>query len=65
MLKYKLENRSVKNNTTIIYCEICGKPALHQSINEFHKDGTIIMHFSCSNHVVDLYNKVIEDRENK
>ncbi|MGE0243855.1 MAG: hypothetical protein AB7F53_08625 [Nitrososphaeraceae archaeon] len=64
MLDYKLENNLEENSTTI-YCEICGKLALHPSINEFHKDGTIIMHFSCSNHVVDLYNKIIEDRENK
>jgi hypothetical protein len=64
MLKYKLENNLEENSTTI-YCEICGIPALYPSINEFHKDGTIITHFSCSNHIVDLYNKIIEDRENK
>ena len=65
MLKYKLENKLEENNSTI-YCEICGqKQALQPTINEYHKDGTIKMHYSCSNHIVDLYNIIIKDIENK
>lgn len=65
MLKYKLENKLEENNPTI-YCEICGKKqTLLPSINEYHKDGTIKMHYSCSNHIVALYNVIIKDIENK
>jgi hypothetical protein len=65
MLKYKLENKLEANETTI-YCEICGKKtALQPSINEYHKEGTVKMHYTCSNHIVDLYNKIIKDIESK
>ena len=44
-------------------CEVCGtiqvKP--EPTINEFHKDGTIKIHYTCSNHFVDLYNKIIKE----
>ena len=66
MLKYKLENKLEEDiTTTKFYCEICGKPTLFTSIKEFHKDGNIIIHSSCSDHIVDLYNKILEDQENK
>jgi hypothetical protein len=65
MLKYKLENKLEENNSTI-YCEICGKEsALQPSINEYHKEGSIKMHYTCSNHIVDLYYKIIKNIENK
>ena len=64
MLKYKLENKLEENNSTI-YCEICGeKPALQPSLNEYHKDGTIKVHYSCSHHILDLYNVIIKNIEN-
>ncbi len=35
------------------------------SVNEFHKDGTIKIHYTCSNHIVELYNKIVKEIENK
>ncbi len=57
MLKYKLENKS-----ELLNCEICSEKLLKTiaviDIKEFHKDGTIKLHHSCSNHIIDLYNKI-------
>lgn len=65
MLKYKLEkNKSVSSSSC--YCEVCGrKPARIAGINEFHKDGTNKIHHSCSKHIIDLYNKITKEIENK
>lgn len=65
MLKYKLEK-----NTSLLCCEVCGtktavKKAAAISIKEFHKDGTTKIHYTCSNHIVDLYNKIVKEIENK
>ena len=34
-------------------------------LNEYHKDGTIKIHYTCSNHIIDLYNKIVEEIEKK
>ena len=54
MLRYKLEEKKS------LSCEVCGltlaaRKAATISVNEFHKDGTIKIHYTCSNHIVDLY----------
>jgi hypothetical protein len=62
MLRYKLEE---KNS---FCCEVCGiKMTIRKAtvINEFHKDGTIKIHYTCSNHIVDLYNKIVKEIGNK
>jgi heme/copper-type cytochrome/quinol oxidase subunit 2 len=75
MLKYNLEKKLVKKddddagNFTIYCCELCGtKPAAKKAtitnIKEFYKDGTTKIHYTCSNHIVDLYNKIeIKNKE--
>jgi hypothetical protein len=62
MQNYKLENKLEDN--LIYYCEICGK-STNSSVNEFRKDGTIKIHYTCSNHIVDLYNKIMRDNNRK
>jgi hypothetical protein len=67
MLKYFLE----KEEKSV--CEICGenitltrKPGIATvGLNEYHKDGTIKIHYTCSNHIIDLYNKIVEEIEKK
>jgi hypothetical protein len=64
-LEYKLETK-LEENYLIYYCEICGKKSTKiTSVNEFRKDGTIKIHYTCSNHIVDLYNKIVKEIENK
>ena len=54
-------------------CEICEadvtlprKPGIEAvGLNEYHKDGTIKIHHTCSKHIIDLYNKIVEEIENK
>jgi|GEM_PF-812956 len=63
MWKYKLEYKS-----ELLNCEICSEKLLKTiaviDVNEFHKDGTIKIHHSCSNHIVDLYNRIeVNNRE--
>ena len=60
MMNYKLEEKSIS-------CEVCGGeiPAKAAGINEYHKDGIVKKHHACSNHIVDLYNKIIKEIENK
>ena len=69
MLKYKLEETKSTPTSLSFCCEVCGKKTAAKNvpatINEFHKDGTIKMHYTCSNHFVDLYNKIVEEIENK
>jgi hypothetical protein len=64
----KLEGKS-KGATSSFGCEICNikpvKKTLATSINEFHKDGTIKIHYTCSKHIVDIYNKIVKEIENK
>ena len=43
-------------------CEVCYEQPAKTSVNEFHKDGTIKIHHTCLNHVLDIYNKI--EREN-
>ncbi len=67
MLKYSLEKEEKS------LCEICGenvtlptKPGIEAvGLNEYHKDGTIKIHHSCPKHIIDLYNKIVEEIENK
>ena len=67
LLRYKLEEKKV------FCCEVCGVKKMTErkagagaiSVNEFHKDGTIKIHYTCSNHIVDLYNKIIKEIESK
>ena len=64
MLRYKLEEKKS------LSCEVCGAKmaamkATTISVNEFHKDGTIKIHYTCSNHIVELYNKIVKEIENK
>ena len=59
MVKYKLKE---KNS---FCCEVCGtkpaKKATAVSLKEFYRDGTTKIHYTCSNHIVDLYNKIIKE----
>ena len=71
MLKYRLRQKySIISSASSFYgCEVCGiKPTAAKkslsSINEFHKDGTIKIHYTCSKHIVDLYDKIIKEIEN-
>ncbi|HEY5736983.1 MAG TPA: hypothetical protein VIS28_01795 [Nitrososphaeraceae archaeon] len=64
MLRYKLEEKK-----SLSY-EVCGAKmaamkATAISVNEFHKDGTTKIHYTCSNHIVDLYHKIVKKIENK
>jgi hypothetical protein len=64
MLRYKLEEKKS------FCCEVCGanmaaRKTAAISVNEFHKDGTIKIHYTCSNHMVDLYKKIVKEIENK
>ena len=65
MSRYKLENKP----TAVFSCEVCGRDPVQspitivESVNEFHKDGTIKIHYSCSNHIVDLFKKIIKNRK--
>jgi hypothetical protein len=68
--KLKEKREVAKTTTTSSFgCEICNtkpaKKALATSINEFHKDGTIKIHYTCSKHIVDIYNKIVKEIENK
>jgi hypothetical protein len=69
MLEYKLEQNKSASISLSFCCEVCGtKQAaknIPTSINEFYKDGTIKIHYTCSNHIVDLYNKIVKEIENK
>ena len=67
LLRYKLEEKKA------FCCEVCSVKRMTErkagaatiSVNEFHKDGTIKIHYTCSNHIVDLYNKIIKEIESK
>jgi hypothetical protein len=67
MLKHFLEKEEKS------LCEICEadvtlprKPGIEEvGLNEYHKDGTIKIHHTCSKHIIDLYNKIVEEIENK
>ena len=52
MMKYKLEKYSLSP------CEVCGNEPAHAGVNVFHKDGTIEIHNTCLNHVLEIYNKI-------
>jgi hypothetical protein len=64
MRKYFLEKEE-----TSVY-EICGgnviltrNPGIATvGLNEYHKDGAIKIHYSCSNHIIDLYNKIVIEK---
>jgi hypothetical protein len=63
MLKYYLEKEEKS------LCEMCEaditlpkKPGISKvGLNEYHKDGTIKIHNACSKHIIDLYNKIVEE----
>ena len=57
MMKNKIEKDSSS-------CEVCDEKPARAGVNEFHKDGTIKIHYTCSNHILDIYNK-IEIENNK
>jgi hypothetical protein len=68
LLRYKLEEKKA------FCCEVCGVKKIIErraavaaaiTVNEFQKDGTIKIHYTCSNHIVDLYNKIIKEIESK
>ena len=56
-MKYKLENKS-----ELLNCEICSENLSRNTavidIKVFYVDGTIVIHHSCSTHIVDLYNRI-------
>ncbi|HJT85717.1 MAG TPA: hypothetical protein VJ697_14640 [Nitrososphaeraceae archaeon] len=76
MSTYKLENK-IKSMSTFC-CEFCGLKqgqvgkeervmTIIESVNEFYKDGTVKIHYSCSSHIVELYKKItrkIEKNQN-
>ena len=53
MMKYKLEKYSFLST-----CEVCGDKRANAGVNVFHKDGTIEIHHTCLNHVLEIYNKI-------
>ena len=53
MMKYKLEKDSL-----FTCCEVCGNKLAHAGVNVFHQDGTIEIHHTCLNHVLEIYNKI-------
>ncbi len=61
MLKYTLEEKKLPSLS--YRCEVCGKKPAKAGVKEFYKDGTVKIHHSCSNHIIDLYNKI--EIENK
>ena len=72
MSKYKLENKIKSMSTSC--CEFCGLKqgqvgkeetvmTIMESVNEFYKDGTVKIHYSCSSHIVDLYKKITKEIE--
>ena len=66
--KREIATTTTTSSSSSFGCEICNtkpaKKALATSINEFHKDGTIKIHYTCSKHIVDLYDKIIKEIEN-
>ena len=68
MLKSSLEEEKEE-----ALCEICRenialprKPGIARvGLNEYHKDGTIKIHNACSKHIIDMYNKIVEEVGNK
>ena len=52
MMKYKLENDSLST------CEVCSNKPANAGVNVFHKDGTNEIHHTCLNHVLEIYNKI-------
>ena len=54
MIKHGLENKKS------FCCEVCGgtiaatRKTTAGTINEYHKDGTIKIHYTCSNHIGSL-----------
>ena len=76
MSAYKLEKNLIL--PSIFSCEVCSlnrEQSLEEetakttttmrSINEFCRDGTIKVHFSCPKHVVELFKQIIKGRNRK
>ena len=69
MSEYKIEKKPI--SASAFSCEVCSiGPAqslitIRESVNEFHKDGTVKIHYSCSRHIVDLYKKITKEIELK
>ena len=55
----------ILENKKSFCCEVCGgtikatRKTTAGTINEFHKDGTIKIHYTCSNHI-GSYNKIVK-----
>jgi hypothetical protein len=60
MMKYKPEKDSLLSR-----CEVCGNKPAHAGVNVFHQDGTIEIHHTCLNHVLDIYYKIEREINNK
>ncbi len=60
MMKYKLEKDSLS-----YCCEVCGDKPANAGVNVFHQDGTIEIHHTCLNHVLEIYNKIEREINNK
>ena len=60
MMKYKLEKDSLSSS-----CRVCGNKTAHAGVNVFHQDGTIEIHHTCLNHVLEIYNKIEIEIKNK
>lgn len=56
-MKYELENKS-----ELLNCEICSEKLMKTTsvtdLKVFYNDGTVIIHHSCSNHIVELYDRI-------
>jgi hypothetical protein len=53
MIEYKAEKNSLS-----FCCEICGIKPANAGVNVFYQDGTIEIHHTCLNHVLETYNKI-------
>ena len=48
MMEYKAEKKSLS-----FCCEICGNKPANAGVNVFYQDGTIEIHHTCLNHVLE------------
>ena len=69
--RQRQKHSALSSSSSFYCCEVCGvKPAevaakkSLASINEFHKDGTIKIHYTCSKHIVNLYKQITKEIEN-
>jgi len=68
-----MQKNSLEEKEGKLLCEISGENVILPSkpgiatvgLNGYHKDGTIKIHNACSKHIIDLYNKIVEEIEDK